>query len=257
MNDLVVKHFEGHPVRFRLDNGQMVLTMEEAGKLYGYANPRDGVSNLLKLHRDEFDSDCTHMLVMSVADVHRPPLHERVFTLEGLLLLGMFCELPNAKRVRHWLRKIGKQVLVEGYYVAPGLEQSVLARMGETLRITNTALQLLGNRLDNLETRLLIPAHQDVTDWLTAGLRVRELIAPDKPPKFWNSGGAFDKYAAEEYHRIHGEYPRLRPRTRLKKDPEWVFPPTPEMDRFLLETYKRYLKFYWPTKQQKLNLRVV
>jgi hypothetical protein len=48
------------------------------------------------------------------ATVNRPPIHERLFTLDGLILLSMFSEKPEAKKKRRWLRKIGREVAMQG-----------------------------------------------------------------------------------------------------------------------------------------------
>lgn len=70
-----------------------------------------------------FDNDCTQVSVSDIREYGAPPRRERVFTLDGLILLCMFSEQPVAKKVRHWLRKIGKEVAVTGSYNSPVLTQ--------------------------------------------------------------------------------------------------------------------------------------
>lgn len=104
--------------------------MREIGARLEYTDPQNAINRLYLRHKDEFDNDCTHVSVSDTpASVNAPPTRERVFTLDGLILLCMFSEQPKAKTFRHWLRKIGKQVMVEGYVAGPGMEKVLEAAM--------------------------------------------------------------------------------------------------------------------------------
>ncbi len=66
--DLVVKHFEGKPVAFRSEGGNLTLTPKEIGELLGYKNPAEAIGHIFSNHKDEFDNDCTHLVGMTTLD---------------------------------------------------------------------------------------------------------------------------------------------------------------------------------------------
>jgi len=106
--DKLVKYFDGKPVTFTVGDGKLTLSMTDIGRHLGYATPRETISKLYQVHKDEFDSDCTQIVVSTTGvSVHEPPRKERVFTLDGLILICMFSEQPIAKKFRRWLRKVG------------------------------------------------------------------------------------------------------------------------------------------------------
>jgi hypothetical protein len=79
------------------DSGVLTLIMKEAGELLQYRNkPAEYVGRLYVSHKDEFDNDCTYMSCIG-GDATRPPLRERLFTLDGLILLCMHSEQPVAQ----------------------------------------------------------------------------------------------------------------------------------------------------------------
>lgn len=255
MHDLVVKHFEGKPVSFRTDDGKLTLTMRETGELLGYKHPTDSISALFRSHKDEFDNDCTQMVVSTVREVGAPPIRERTFTIDGLILLCMFSEQPVAKRVRRWLRKIGKEVAVTGSYNSPVLAQ-ILTQLNETVLLQGKMLQNLAGQVHNIEDRqlhTLVPANRDTRLDPTPAQRLRRLIYPDKPPRHFNGAGKFDNDFAQAYAKEFGGFPMQRERRYISKRPEWVIEVCPEHDEFLRRFYKKFL-LTWPVKQNSLRL---
>jgi len=262
-SDLVVKHFEGKPVAFRCEGGKLTLTMKESGELLCYKNPAISISNLYQEHKDEFDSDCTQLTVSVMPEVNRPPTRERVFTLDGLILLCMFSEQPIAKKVRKWLRRVGREVMTTGGYVTPEFFQQYVARMDEVLGIVNdvmktqaATMEVFHQRMEQIEGRVsevLVPAEPDISGWPTPAGWVKTLVRVPVP-KYFNRGGNFDLFATEEHRRQFGGFLRLRFRRHLQKDPEYVIEPCPEMSRFLKETYAKYMRNWPPKKQTALKL---
>ena len=116
--DIVIKHFEGKPIPFRVEHGQLCLTMREIGQALGYEHPEKSVSKLYSEHKDEFDNDCTEIAVSAIPGESRQ-IRERVFFLEGLYQICFHSEKPLAKKFRKWCRKLARQVQTEGYYIDP------------------------------------------------------------------------------------------------------------------------------------------
>ena len=90
--------------------------MREIGQILGYKDPNDSIGRLYLHHKEEFDNDCTQLVYIGGA-VNTPPNRERLFSLEGLILICMFSEQPIAVKVRKWLRKLARQVATDGYYI--------------------------------------------------------------------------------------------------------------------------------------------
>jgi prophage antirepressor-like protein len=109
----------------------MTLTMQQIGELLAMKHPSKGVSHIYNTNQDEFDNDCTHISITETRD-GGPPRRERVFTIEGLILICMRSDQPNAKKVRKWLRKVGREVAVTGQYNSPVLNQ-LLNLINETV----------------------------------------------------------------------------------------------------------------------------
>ncbi len=232
-SDIVIKHFEGRPVPFRLEDGKLSLTAEEAGRLFEYRQPGKAIDHLYRGHRDEFDNDCTQVAILAVRD-GSPPRRERIFFLEGLILLSMLSEQPRAKAARHWLRKIGKQVAVEGYYVAPGLQQGLVAAI-----LPAILEQALPQITDHIKS-MMIPATPDVSKWACPAQRARQICSPI--PKCFNGGGSFDWFYHDFYLREEGHPPMMRHRHGLGKRAEVVVMPcVPEDDR-IRRAFRSYMK---------------
>lgn len=245
--DIVIKHFEGRPVPFRSESGKLTLTMKEAGELLGYSKPREAIGHIYSAHKDEFDNECTHLSVSDTADIHTPPVRERIFTLDGLILLCMFSEQPVAKKVRHWLRKVGREVAVTGSYNSPELT----AALGKiALVVADLTDRMMA--VESRESRLLIPAPADNSYWPTPAERIRSLIPTTRIPKYFNRGGAFDVYASLRHARLFGGLLSQRNRRHLAKLPDYVIQPCPENDIFLRETFAVWLEKEHPS-QTKLQ----
>jgi len=264
-----VKHFEGRPITFRVEGEKLCLSGEDIGKHLGYKNPAEAVSRLFRLHADEFDNDCAQMSVMNIPG--GPPRRERVFTLDGLILLCMFSEQPVAKKFRRWLRKIAKEVMTTGQYANPQLlsmiEESrkfqahfleshvTLSKLVDSMKHSQ---ELLRQEIETLKGRPFLLSSSielDTREWYTAGQYVRQVLRPQNLPKRFNSGGSFDVYAAEEHNKIVGGYPRQRSRRHIGKLMEFVFPPGAETSIFVRTTYEKYRQLQ-AERQRKLPLRI-
>lgn len=259
--DIVIKHFDGRPVPFRMESGNLTLTMRDAGELLQYRNkPAEYVGRLYASHKDEFDNDCTFMSCIG-GSVNQPPQRERIFTLDGLILLCMFSEQPVAKKVRKWLRKIGREVAETGSYnsLNSATLTKILDGFNETMLLQGRMLQNLSADVAEMRqerSRVLIPAQPDNTYWPTPAERVRTLISSERIPKYFNRGGSFNIYASLRHARLHDGLFSQRNRRHLGKMPDYVVQPCPEMDQFLRETFEIWLKRVAP-KQAKLRLAPV
>lgn len=228
MSDIVIKHFEGRPVSFRADGGRLTMTMRDAGEFLQYKHPTKAIGHLYNEHRDEFDNDCTQISVSETRDGF-PPQRERVFTIDGLILLCMFSEQVVAKKARHWLRKIGREVAITGQYQSPAVIQ---------------LLQDLARKVYELENRFaqtFIPAPMDNSFWPTPMQRLVHLVPARDIPKGYNRGGAFDIYASLRHAVVRGGLLSQRDRRAICKMPDYVIQPCPENDQFLRETFKAFL----------------
>jgi prophage antirepressor-like protein len=257
--DLVVKHFEGKAVAFHDDCGKLTLTMKEAGELLGYKQPAKSVSNLFNEHKDEFDNDCTQITVSVIREVGAPPVRERCFTLDGLILLCMFSEQKIAKNVRHWLRRVGREVAVTGSYNAPVLSQ-ILNQMNETLRLQGNMVQNLAAEVHEMRewrAQTFIPAQADNSYWPTPTERIKSIIpSVHRLPAYFNRGGSFDIYCTLRHAQSRGGLLSQRNRRSRGKMPDYVIQPCPENDAFLREALEVWLINLAHPKQAKLKLAV-
>jgi prophage antirepressor-like protein len=253
--DLVVKHFEGRPVAFRADGGKLTLTMKQIGEHLGYERPADQVGKLYLAHKAEFDNDCTEMTYIGGL-VNRPPLRERVFTLDGLILLCMFSEQPGAVKFRKWLRRVGREVMVTGSYNSPALTQ-ILNQMNETLLIQGKMVQNLAAEVNDIRewrAQTFIPAQADNSYWPTPTQRLKSIIPSlQRLPAYFNRGGSFDVYCALRHAQSRGGLLSQRNRRSRGKMPDYVIQPCPENDQFLREALEAWLVSEYP-KQAKLKL---
>ncbi len=254
--DIVIKHFEGRPVHFQMEEERLTLTMREIGALLQYKYPLENVSKLYQDHKDEFDNDCTQIAVSAIqATVGRPPRRERIFTLEGLALICMFSEQPIAKKVRKWARRLMKEVWVTGSY-NPAVSPQLLIAVQETLKAQSQMIQSLANEIHEVKewkAKAFIPAPPDNSFWPTPTQRLIHLIPARDIPKGFNRGGSFDIYVSLRHAKIRGGLLSQRDRRAIRKLPDYVMQPCPENDQFLRETFKVYMEHEWPD-QGKLKL---
>jgi prophage antirepressor-like protein len=248
MSALIVKDFEGKQVPFKLNGqGALTLTMKEAGELLGYEHPKENISRLYAAHKDEFDHDCTQVAISATeVTANQPPRRERIFTLDGLIVLCFHSEQPVAKKVRFWLRKVGKEVAVNGSYQAPGLKElqaSISAELAPLLAVHTEALTQLVKRIARVEdrfTQTYVPTNQDNSFWPTPTERLRVLIDSSQIPLYFNRGGSWDVYAAQRHALIKGGLLSQRNRNNRHKMPDYVIQPCPLNDQFLKETFEAW-----------------
>ncbi|MFH1739221.1 MAG: BRO family protein [bacterium] len=257
MNDLIVKHFDGRPVAFRSENGKLCLTPKEIGEVLGYKQPGKSVDNLYNEHKDEFDNDCTQITVSVNRDGY-PPQRERIFYLDGLILLCMFSEQPIAKKVRRWLRKIGREVAITGQYLNPDIQAQFLQRTQAAFQTINQNLEALHSRLMLVEiaqAQTLIPAPADNRSWPTPTQRLKT-ISNGPFPKYFNRGGSFDVFVCQRHALLRGGLLSQRDRAIHRKMPDYVIQPCPENDEFLRDCFRTW-KSLNPQAQRSLNLRPI
>lgn len=265
--DLVIKHFEGRAVAFHDDCGKLTLTLKETAEHLGYKDDGQAIGRLFAAHRDEFDSDCTQINILAdTGSVGRPPLRQRVFTLDGLILLCMFSTQPKAQNFRKWLRKVGREVAVTGSYNPAALTQ-VLSGLNETMLLQGRMLQNIAatqqNQAEDIKelrewrAQTFIPAQADNSYWPTPTERLKSILPSlHRLPAYFNRGGSFDVYCALRHAQSRGGLLSQRNRRSRGKMPDYVIQPCPENDQLLREALEVWLINLAHPKQAKLKLLV-
>ena len=89
------------------NDGQIWLTSTELAKALGYSRT-DKVSNLYNAHKDEFTSNMTLTVKMTVNGFGGGNSKKavRIFSLRGCHLLAMFARTEKAKEFRKWVLNI-------------------------------------------------------------------------------------------------------------------------------------------------------
>jgi len=169
----------------------------------------------------------------------------------------MFIELPIAAKVRRWLRKLGKQVLVEGYAMGPGMAK-VLDGINQTMQTTNAMVQQLMGRMDKMEEKVqvpLVPAKVDNSSWPTPTQYLKKMPGfVERFPKGFNQRGAFDWFVSQKHGEMKGQSLELVDRAYQDKRPHPVVKPSPANGKFVRDCFAIYMANREQPQQGKLRL---
>ena len=180
----------------------------------------------------------------------------------------MLSSAPRAISFRDFAESVLFKVMTTGSYNSPVLTQ-ILTQLNEAVLLQSKMLQNLATEVHSVKSQqaifaetqaliqerqklILVPANRDIRNDPTPSQRIRQLLLPEKPPKYFNKGGRFDNDAAEEYAREFGGSLALRDRRHINKRPEYVIQICPEHDAFLRRFYRKFLSI-WSQKQVCLD----
>lgn len=213
-------------------NRWFLLTQVSEG--LGFADYRQ-LHKLIKRHADEFANKIS---VVKLTTESLQPV--TVLSYDGVLLVGMLAKTDRSADFREYAITVLHQVMTQGYYLPPGVEDALAAN--------GINLQCIVEKLTSLELELaalrtgMIPAHSDNSTWPTPAMRTKELLASKSQlvPRGFNRGGHFDCFFVERYHREHGVMPAYKAHHVFGRKPLYVIPRDKQIDRFLLQTYTDY-----------------
>ena len=86
-----------NPISFIEENGEILFTSEEIGRHLGYRKPRQSVNLIYNKNQKKLDSYSSVIAMMTEQGVSRKV---RVFTEEGVYILSMLAQTPNAREFR-------------------------------------------------------------------------------------------------------------------------------------------------------------
>jgi len=94
--------FENQPLQLIEHNGRMWLKSADIARALGYARA-DRMSRVYDRHKAEFSASMTTILRTPSLGRGAPPLEERLFSLRGAHLLGMFARTAKGVAFRRWV----------------------------------------------------------------------------------------------------------------------------------------------------------
>lgn len=232
-------------------SGEKWVTVKQLSQALGYSH-QDQLNKLFRRNHLEFQRK---LYTVNLTGKQGRP--ETIINYHGVIRAAMLANTKEALEFRDWAEEVLFKVMTTGHYGGVDNFQKLAENLLELSAIHQDAMNSMVRRLDILESRpTLIASSQqiDITTWMTAGNYIRLILRPKNIPKRFNSGAAFDLFAANEHNRLHGTYPHPRSRWDYGK-PGYVYPPGAETSVFLRTAYDKYLKGH-NVSQRQLALRV-
>lgn len=94
--------FENHPLQLIEHEGRVWLKSSDIARALGYART-DRMSRVYDRHSAEFTPSMTFLHLTPSLGQSIPPIENRLFSLRGAHLLGMFARTANGVKFRRWV----------------------------------------------------------------------------------------------------------------------------------------------------------